>query len=289
MKSISLYRDNGTWLCRVHPFTKLMYIASAILVPLLIGSLWAYAVFIALDVIILLSGKSLKRARGLVIFSLTIILTIFIIRGLFDEDNITPLFSIGPAVFYVEGLMKALHTGCVIINMLLSFSILVLTSKPEDIADEMERHGFSPQFSYVISSVFSIIPQMMSTMSTITDAQKSRGMETEGSLSKTYTYVFVSDDDNPYLQKVINLPSEQTEGRVLAAWVWGGPAGERFVQGLLTDGTFSFYTEEGDTHFTLASFPAGTDSFSWDGKISQSGDIALDSSRVYDASGWSWR
>ena len=111
----------------------------------------------------------------------------------------------------------------------------------------------------------------------------------EGSLSKTYTYVFVSDDDNPYLQKVINLPSEQTEGRVLAAWVWGGPAGERFVQGLLADGTFSFYTEEGDTHFTLASFPAGTDSFSWDDKISQSGDIALDSSRVYDASGWSWR
>ena len=110
MKSISLYRDNGTWLCRVHPFTKLMYIASAILVPLLIGSLWAYAVFIALDVIILLSGKSLKRARGLVIFSLTIILTIFIIRGLFDDDNITTLFSIGPAVFYVEGLMKALHT-----------------------------------------------------------------------------------------------------------------------------------------------------------------------------------
>lgn len=111
----------------------------------------------------------------------------------------------------------------------------------------------------------------------------------ERSLSKTYTYVFASDDDNPYLQKVINLPSEQTEGRVLAAWVWGGPAGERFVKGLLAGGTFSFYTEEGDAHFTLASFPAGTDSFSWDDKISQSGDIALDSSRIYDASGWSWR
>ena len=215
MKSISLYRDNGTWLCHVHPFTKLMYIAAAILVPLLIGSLWAYAVFIALDAIILLSGKSLKRARGLVIFSLTIILTIFIIRGLFDEDNITPLFSIGPAVFYVEGLMKALHTGCVIINMLLSFSILVLTSKPEDIADEMERHGFSPRFSYVISSVFSIIPQMMSTMSTITDAQKSRGMETEGSLSKRMK-AFI-----PLITPVVTSSLINTRERAIALEVRG--------------------------------------------------------------------
>lgn len=111
----------------------------------------------------------------------------------------------------------------------------------------------------------------------------------EGAISKTYTYVFASDDDNSRLQKVINLPSAQTEGRVLAAWVWGGSAGERFVEGLLADDAFSFYTEDGDTHFTLASFPEGTTSFSWDGKISQSGDIALDSSRVYDASAWSWR
>ena len=66
MKSISLYKDNGTWLCRVHPFTKLMYIAAVILIPLFLHTLWAYAVAIALDVAILISGKSLKRARALI-------------------------------------------------------------------------------------------------------------------------------------------------------------------------------------------------------------------------------
>lgn len=39
MKSISLYVDNGSWLCKVHPFTKLAYIATAISVPLLVGKL----------------------------------------------------------------------------------------------------------------------------------------------------------------------------------------------------------------------------------------------------------
>ena len=35
---------------------------------------------------------------------------------------------------------------------------------------------------YIITSVFQIVPQMTGTMNTITDAQRSRGLETEGSL-----------------------------------------------------------------------------------------------------------
>ncbi len=222
MKSISLYRDNGTWLCHVHPFTKLMYIVAAILCPPLIGSLWAYAAAILIDILILISGKSLKRARALIIFSFTIILTIFLIKGLFDSDNVTEVFSIGPAVFYKEGLMKALRTGAVIINMLLSFSILVLTTKPEDIADEMERHGFSPRLSYVISSVFSIIPQMMGTMDTITDAQRSRGMETEGSLGKRMK-AFI-----PLITPVVTSSLINTRERAIALEVRGfGGKGKR--------------------------------------------------------------
>ena len=222
MKSISLYKDNGTWLCRVHPFTKLMYIAAVILIPLFLHTLWAYAVAIALDVAILISGKSLKRARALIIFSFTIIATIFLIKGLFDGDNITPLFSLGSIVFYKEGLLKALRTGCVIINMLLSFSILVLTTKPEDIADEMERHGFSPRLSYVISSVFSIIPQMMGTMDTITDAQRSRGMETEGKL-RVRMKAFI-----PLITPVVTSSLINTRERAIALEVRGfGAKGKR--------------------------------------------------------------
>ena len=43
MKSISLFVDNGTYLTRVHPFTKLMYIAAAISIPLISGRLWMFA------------------------------------------------------------------------------------------------------------------------------------------------------------------------------------------------------------------------------------------------------
>ncbi len=182
MKSISLYVDNGTWLCRVHPFTKLMYILTAIAVPLISGSLAVFPVFMLLSLFILLSGKVLKRAVPLIAFSFTILVTIFLIHGLFNQANENVLFSIGPISFYREGLYYALKISFNILNMLLSFAILVLTTKPSDLVDEMEKKGFSPRFCYIINSVFQIIPQMMGMMNTITDAQRSRGMETEGSL-----------------------------------------------------------------------------------------------------------
>ena len=111
-----------------------------------------------------------------------IILTIFLIHGLVNQQNKNVLFAIGFLRFYKEGLLYAAHIGLNILNMLLSFAIVVLSTRPSELVDELERKGFSPRFGYIINSVFQIIPQMMGTMHTITDAQRSRGMETEGSL-----------------------------------------------------------------------------------------------------------
>ena len=182
MKSISLYVDNGSWLCKVHPFTKLAYIATAISVPLLVGKLSFFAIFIALSLAGLASGRLLKPVGPLVAFSFTILITIFLIHGLFNQSNRNILFSIGPLHFYREGLLYALHIGCNVLNMLLSFAILVLSAKPSELVEELEKRGFSRRMGYIITSVFQIVPQMTGTMNTITDAQRSRGLETEGSL-----------------------------------------------------------------------------------------------------------
>lgn len=177
MKSISLYVDNGSWLCKVHPFTKLAYIATAISVPLLVGKLSFFAIFIALSLAVLASGRLLKRVVPLIAFSFTILITIFLIHGLFNQSNRNILFSIGPLHFYREGLLYALHIGCNVLNMLLSFAILVLSAKPSELVEELEKRGFSRRMGYIITSVFQIVPQMTGTMNTITDAQRSRGLE----------------------------------------------------------------------------------------------------------------
>ena len=182
MKSISLYKDRGTWLGRVHPYTKLLYIVAAIAIPLIGGKLWLFGVLIACSLALLASGKVLRSAVPLVAFSATLIIVIFLIQGLFNHSNQTELFHIGPAVFYREGVLYAVRLGLNILNMLLSFGMFVLTTSPQELVDQLEKSGFSPKFGYIINSVFQILPQMMSTKDTITDAQRSRGLETEGKL-----------------------------------------------------------------------------------------------------------
>ena len=131
---------------------------------------------------LLISGKIIKKVFPLIAFSFTIIITVFLIHGLFNRENQNVLAALGPLKFYKEGLLYASRIGLNILNMLLAFAMFVLTTKPATLVDDLEQAGFSPRFGYMISSVFQIIPQMMGTMNTIMDAQRSRGMETEGSL-----------------------------------------------------------------------------------------------------------
>ena len=239
MKSISLYVDNGSWLCKVHPFTKLAYIATAISVPLLVGKLSFFAIFIALSLAVLASGRLLKRVVPLIAFSFTILITIFLIHGLFNQSNRNILFSIGPLHFYREGLLYALHIGCNVLNMLLSFAILVLSAKPSELVEELEKRGFSRRMGYIITSVFQIVPQMTGTMNTITDAQRSRGLETEGSLL-TRAKAFL-----PLISPVVMSSFINTRERAVALEVRGFAAKQKKTY--LADRT----PHRGDTPITV--------------------------------------
>lgn len=215
MKSISLYKDNKTILNRFAPESKLIYIITAISVPALFGSKWVSLAFIMMSVLLLTIGKVLKRTLPIMAVSAFVLITVLLIQGIFRPSNTIPLFSIGPVTFYKEGVSFAVGILLNVINILMSFSVLTLTTKPSDMIENLIRRGFSPRFGYVFISVFQIIPQMMETMSTITDAQRSRGMETEGKLHVRMK-AFI-----PLISPVIMSSLVNTRERALALEVRG--------------------------------------------------------------------
>ena len=165
MKSISLYADKDTYLTRMHPFTKLCYILTAVAASLIAGKLWAFAIFIGISLVMLISGKIMKKVFPLIAFSFTILITIFLIHGLFNHENANLMFQLGPLKFYREGMMYALRISCNVLNMLLAFAVFVLTTKPAELVEDLEQAGFSPKIGYVISSVFPLIsPVVMSSL-----------------------------------------------------------------------------------------------------------------------------
>lgn len=221
MKSIRLYVDKNTYLTRMHPFTKLCYILTAIAVSLIAGKLWAFAIFIGISLVMLISGKIMKKVFPLIAFSFTILLTIFLIHGLFNHENVNLMFQLGPLKFYQEGMMYALRISCNILNMLLAFAVFVLTTKPTELVEDLEQAGFSPKLGYVISSVFQIVPQISGTMNTIMDAQKSRGLETEGNLI-TRAKSFL-----PLISPVVMSSLINTRERAIALEIRGFESGRK--------------------------------------------------------------
>ena len=221
MKSISLYVDKDTYLTRMHPFTKLCYIFTAIVASLVAGKLWAFAAFIGISLVMLISGKIIRKVFPLIAFSFTILITIFLIHGLFNHENATLLFAAGPLKFYQEGMLYALRISLNVLNMLLAFAVFVLTTRPVELVEDLERIGFSPKIGYVVSSEFQIVPQMSGTMNTIMDAQRSRGLETEGSLL-TRAKSFL-----PLISPVVMSSLINTRERAIALEIRGFEAGQK--------------------------------------------------------------
>ncbi|MBO0959719.1 energy-coupling factor transporter transmembrane protein EcfT [Neobacillus sp. MM2021_6] len=182
MKSISLFVDRKSFIHEVDPITKLIYILFALFIPIILPSFTISFVCLGFSLLLLIAAKVIRKTVPVFGFVFFVLITVVIIQGLFKPENETVLFQIGQVAMYKEGLLYALTITLRVTNIVSSFMILVLTTKPSDLVETLVRKGMSPRIGYVIVSVFQIIPEMMSSMETIMDAQRARGMETEGSL-----------------------------------------------------------------------------------------------------------
>lgn len=182
MRVVSLYQAGNSLWHQLSPITKMIYVLAALLVPLFTGGIYAQLAVAVLTLLFIAQAGVFKKTLGILSLSAFVLVTTLIIQGFFNPDNAKLILNIGPFGLYEEGLFFALGLCAKVLNLLTAFSLLVLTTRPSDLVESLVRKGLSPQLGYVLLSVLLIIPQMMTQVSVITDAQKARGLETEGSL-----------------------------------------------------------------------------------------------------------
>ncbi|MDI6600589.1 MAG: energy-coupling factor transporter transmembrane component T [Thermoanaerobacteraceae bacterium] len=184
MRTLSLYQEGDSIIHKIDPITKIIFVLITILIPIIMGTLNSAFAFLIISLTLVIIAGVIKKVLPIVGFTSIILVTVIIIQGLYYFNNRTPFFAIGTVVFYKEGLLYALEIILRIYSIINSVSLLMFTTKPSDLVEALVKKGLSPRIGYVFSSVLQIIPQMMSTVDTIIDAQRSRGMEVEGSFSR---------------------------------------------------------------------------------------------------------
>ncbi len=221
MKSISLFEEKHSFLNGLSPETKLLYVVVAIAFPALVGGTVPQLAIMLLSIALLAGSKILTKSKPIIAVSGFVLLTVVIVQTFFRGGAYTELFRIGPLVARREGFDYSLGIVLNVFNIIFAFCVFVLATKPSDMMQSMVRRGISPRLGYVFVSLFQIIPQMTEHTSTITDAQRSRGMQTEGSLG-TRVRAFL-----PLISPVIMSSFTDTRERSIALEVRGFNSHER--------------------------------------------------------------
>lgn len=181
---LSFYVPRRSFLHRLNPLTKLALAFALILVAFISPYYWtavvcAVLVILPLAVIGGVYREYLGTALRLVVPSVGFI---FIMQSLFVPGGETVLFRFWVLRVTVESVQQAFLTAARIFNMISAFILLLLTTHPSELMTDLTQRGMPGNIAYVIISTLQILPQMQAKARTIIAAQRSRGLETEGTL-----------------------------------------------------------------------------------------------------------
>lgn len=167
---------------KLYPSTKFSFVILIILLSMFTpGYMFQYMVLPFIFIISLFSRTATKFLATFVKSILIVVLFIFIIQVfIVVNDDSQKIWGI--IHFSQIGLTTSLTMTAKIIAISSSVIWFFQVTSVKDIIYALEKSGVSQKVTFVIASTIQLIPQMMSLSKTITDAQRSRGIETEGSM-----------------------------------------------------------------------------------------------------------
>jgi energy-coupling factor transport system permease protein len=182
-RGISIYAEGTSVLHRAHPLTKGTFTLVAIVLAFVAPSLpWVVLIALVIIGLLLMAGVAARFLPVAIGVLLPITILLLLVQGFANPANRTVFVSIGPVAFYREGLAIAVATAARVFCLVGATFLLTFTTRPPDLAEALMQRGLSPRFGYVVQAALQMIPQSLESADRIRDAQRARGLETEGSL-----------------------------------------------------------------------------------------------------------
>jgi energy-coupling factor transport system permease protein len=183
---LSFFVKRDSALHRLNPLTKIILALSIILISLFSPWYWTGLVLL-LGIIVPLSFVG-NVSREYFTSAFRVILPtaafIFIMQAFFQPVGDIVIFQFWFLDVTQESLLYAFRIAIRIAVMISAFTIFLLTTHPSELMSDLTRRGLPGQFAYVFISALQILPQMKAKAQTIIDAQRSRGLDTQGGFLK---------------------------------------------------------------------------------------------------------
>jgi energy-coupling factor transport system permease protein len=151
---------------------------------IVVGGLLGPAVIVAFAVLAPASVAGVLRAlfRTALLLTLPIAVSVLLVNVFFFPGGRDVLLRLGPITATGEGLGFALEVLARILAISGAITLYALTTPPSTLVVDLERRGVSPRLAFVANASVQAVPAMVERAIQITEAQRARGLETEGSL-----------------------------------------------------------------------------------------------------------
>ncbi|MCK6569116.1 MAG: hypothetical protein DCC59_07255 [Chloroflexi bacterium] len=183
MNALGMYVARESGLHSLHPLTKvlltLLFITAGLTLP---GNWTGYFIVAFIVFPLAFWGRvvsNLFSATWKV--SLPFAISVILIHGFFWGEG-TPVFEVGILSPKWEGaIFAAISMGRIILVMSV-FLLFSMTTRPDALMITLKQAGVPSSIAYIIVTTLQIAPSFQRKALTILDAQRSRGLETEGNL-----------------------------------------------------------------------------------------------------------
>lgn len=212
---------NNNWIHSLYPSTKALFWLSIILLSMFVpGYTFQYLMLPLIMIVSMMSGDFKKVMELFLKFILIIVVFIFAIQTFIvsygDEVQIWKFIH-----FSQTGLNTSLDMTSKIVAISAATIWFFRVTSVKDIIYGLEKARIPKKVTFVISSTIQMIPQATMLQHTIADAQKSRGIETDGNFwIRIKAFI-------PMIGPLVLSLIQQTEERVLALESKGFSAGAR--------------------------------------------------------------
>ncbi len=183
---LSFYVKRDSFLHSLNPLTKLTLALGLTVIGFISPWYWTPHFIVLLAVIPLSILGRVQREYFGAVWRLILPAAgfLFFMQAFFQPIGKTVIFRIWFLNITSESLLFAFENASRIFAMVSSFTLFLLTTHPSEMMTDLTRRGLPSQFAYVIISTIQIIPQMQAKAQTIIAAQRSRGLDTQGSFFK---------------------------------------------------------------------------------------------------------
>jgi len=178
------YQKKGNWFLDLNPLTKLNILIIIGFTAFIVED-WKYTISMCIIAYIFAAISGVVKRFNSIFSKLLLGLGLFIVivRQLSVQGN-TVIFSIFGWQWTKEALLNGVTMGGKLLMFSAALVLFFQTTDTRDLMYSLEKKGISHEVSFVLLSSFQSIIDLKEDVNTIMESQKSRGIETEGNITR---------------------------------------------------------------------------------------------------------